>query len=428
MNRKSTFLVILLCGLLCLALVLRNGGLLLLTVPFLSYFVFGVWKAPDAVQLHAVRTIDKSSVNAGDPVESRISIQNRGAGPLNLSLEDRLFPSMLIISGQSSQRIRLEAGETTELRYQFTANRGVYTWRNIHVCASDPLGLFDLKAEVSAPGEVLVRPAPISFRPLRLKPRRTLPAAGPIPARLAGSGTDFWGVRTYRTGDSLRRLNWRLSARRPGKIFTNEYEREEIADYGLVLDARELTGAGEAGSDFFEYAVGAAAAFAEMFLKNGNRVSLLIYTKPIRSLFPGYGKVQLQRLQRSLARVKPGAYLPLNYLEYFPTRLFPSRSMIVVFSPVFPRDLEVYARLRAYGYDVLLISPDPVSYSARLLPVTDRSKFALRAARVERVTLLKRLLKMGVSVVDWQVEQPLDTLLNSSIRRGNRDLSREVLR
>jgi uncharacterized protein (DUF58 family) len=214
-----------------------------------------------------------------------------------------------------------------------------------------------------------------------------------------------------------------LTARHPRKLFTNEFEREEIADFGLILDTRIFTNSDTLEEDLFEYSVSAAASLSEIFLKTGNRVSLLVYGKPIISVFPGYGKKHLNLLQWNLARAKLGADLPFNYLEYFPARLFPTRSVIVVFSTVHPGDVDVYARLRAFGYEVLLISPDPVEYAARLFPSTEENNLASRAARVERVIQLKRLLKLGVTVIDWQVNKPLETILHKSvtdmIRRRN---------
>jgi hypothetical protein len=60
---------------------------------------------------------------------------------------------------------------------------------------------------------------------------------------------------------------------------------------------------------------------------------------------------------------------------------------------------------------VLLISPDLVDFAARGLPQTETNTLASRMARVERVIQLKRLLKLGVKVIDWQVSQPLEPLV-----------------
>jgi uncharacterized protein (DUF58 family) len=323
---------------------------------------------------------------------------------------------MAILDGKAQFRLSLQAGVIMELNYVSRAARGIYSWNSVHACASDPFGLFELHRDIPAPSEILVRPAPIHLRHVPLKPRSTLHAAGPISARLAGSGTDFWGVREYRTGDSLSRLNWRLAARHPHKLYTREYEQEEIADFGLILDARRMTNDDAMEETLFEYSVSAVASLSENFLKKGNRVALLIFGKSITVVFPGYGKKQFNLVLRNLARARLGANLSFGYLEYFPARLFPTRSQIVLVSTVDARDLETYARLRACGYDVLLISPDPIDYVARTLPLTETNTLAIRAARIERTVQLKQLLKMGVEVIDWQVTEPFDAVIQATAR------------
>lgn len=423
MNNKSLLIVLLTGGLILSALLIRDGMVLLLAIPFLVYLMVGVIQAPTDVTLAAERIIAKSSVSAHESFETRIVIENQGNILINIYLEDALFPAMTLVEGNARSRLSLQAGESAELNYAARAARGVYSWNTLHACASDPFGLFELKRDIPAFGEIIVRPAPIQLRHAPLKPRSTLHSAGSIPARRAGSGTDFWGIREYRAGDSLRHLNWRLAARHRRKFFTNEYEREEIGDFGLILDARRLSGDEALEKALFEHSVSAAAALSENFLKGGNRVALLIFGEAITPLFPGYGKRQLNFVLRNLARARLGANLPLGYLEYFPVRLFPSRSQIVIISAVDARDLETYARLRAFGYDVLLISPDPIEYAARRLPSTKISTLAVRAARVERVVQLKRLLKMGIQVIDWQVNESLEAVFHRverhTIHQGN---------
>ena len=417
MNKKTFLLVLLICGLFLAALSIRNGRLLLLTIPFLVYLIVGVLQAPGEVDLAAWRSIDKLGVTAGEPIVMQVVIDNQGIELVNILIKDKLHHSMTVLEGQKQCRLSLSPGETTQLDYKFQAARGVYSWDVVQVCVSDPFGLFEYKREIPAFGELLVLPAPMKTRPVMLNPRHTMHAPGPTPARLAGAGTNFWGVREYRSGDSLAQINWRLKARHPNKLFTNEFEREEIADFGLILDTRKLSSANSVEGALFEYSVSGAMSLAESFLKNGNRVSLLVYGKPISSVFPGYGKKHLHMLQRNLAHARLGEYIPFTYLAYFPTRLFPARSVIVIFSRVHRRDLEVYARLRSYGYDVLLISPDSVDYTSHMLPSNQINSLAVRLARVERVGQLQQLLQLGVKVVDWQVEKPLETVIHETVTR-----------
>lgn len=115
------------------------------------------------------------------------------------------------------------------------------------------------------------------------------------------------------------------------------------------------------------------------------------------------GKRQLNLIRLNLADAKQGAHLSLTYLEYSTIRLFPARSMLIVLSSLGIHDMETYAQLRGLGYEILVISPDPVDYVHRILPPTQINDWAVRAARRERRVQLKQLMKLGVKVIDWQI-------------------------
>jgi uncharacterized protein (DUF58 family) len=416
MNSKSSFVVLIIGSVLLFALLTRNGSVLVLALPFIVYLIIGLLGSPVELSIQVQRSTDKAEAVAGEPVKTQIVVENHGKALANLHLADAVPGGVNILEGQAKQTLALAAGENTTVEYVGTATRGLYTWHEIHATASDPFRLFEARRTIPAFAEVRVRPAPLKLEGVPIRPKETLHAPGPTAARLAGAGTDFWSVREYRVGDPLRRLNWRLAGRYPKRLFTNEYEGEEIADLGFIVDARRLTRAHEMENALFESSVAAATSLSEMFLNKGDRVALLIFGETTTSLFPGSGKKQLSLVTRHLARAKQGPNLSFRYLEYFPARLFPRRSILLAFSALDARDVETYARLRAFGYDILLISPNPVDYMGRKLPANEVNALAYRAARLERILLLKRLVKMGVGVIDWHVSQPLDIVLQRTAR------------
>ena len=158
---------------------------------------------------------------------------------------------------------------------------------------------------------IQVRPQIKKFKAISLRPQNTVHSPGSIPARLGGSGTDFFGIREYHSGDPLRTLDWRLTARHPHKLFSKEFEQEEIAEIGLILDARQRTDL-QSGmrNPVFEHSIGATASLAEMFLHQGHRVSLLVFGETMLNAFPGYGKTQLHRIMSCLSKAKIEARKP----------------------------------------------------------------------------------------------------------------------
>ena len=308
----------------------------------------------------------------------------------------------------------LESGEETILTYTFQAARGGFKWNTIHAAVSDPFGLFEIELDLPAEAEVLIQPRVKKFRSFPLRPAHTLHSPGSIPARMGGTGTDFWGVREYHAGDPLRRLDWRRVARHPRQIFTKEFEQEEIADIGLILDARQRSDFRCGDDSLFEHALRATSSLAELFLRRGNRVSLLMPGDQMTMVYPGYGKVQLNRIMHSLARARPGSNNQLS-LDHVPLRVFGSRALIVIVSPLTSSDLPVFPRLRARGNQVLLISPDWISFRRSSSPPDPAGRLAVRIARIERRLELRSIAQLGVRIIDWQVHQPLPPLVRDAL-------------
>jgi uncharacterized protein (DUF58 family) len=276
-----------------------------------------------------------------------------------------------------------------------------------------------LKRRQSFPvrGQLFILPPVTRIRRIAIRPRRTNVYSGTIPARLGGPGVEFFGVREYERGDPPAWINWNISARHPQGLYSNEFEQERVADVGIVLDGRLRTNIPRDGHSLFEYSVQAAASLADTFLAQGNRVGLLLYGKYLHWTFPGYGKIQRERILQMLARAEPGESQVFADLGHIPTQFFPAHSQIVLVSPLGPSDYVKLLQLRARGYQVMVISPDPVRFEMAYLPKRPESELAGRIVRMERSMLLQKLKHAGVQVLDWDVAKPFDQVGSGTLGR-----------
>ena len=214
-------------------------------------------------------------------------------------------------------------------------------------------------------------------------------------------------------------LDWRLTARHPRRFFTKEFEQEEIAEIGLILDARQRTNVCLGAKSLFEHSVEATASLAEMFLHQGHRVSLLVFGKTRLNAFPGYGKTQFQRILSCLSKAKVEAEDSTSaHLNFLPIRMFPSHALIIVISSLTATDRDLFQRLRAYGYQALLISPDPIDFVYPTLAQDITTRLAIRAVRIERRLQLNNIAQLQIPVIDWQVKQPLFPLVRNALTRA----------
>ncbi|MCS7062284.1 MAG: hypothetical protein RMN25_14155, partial [Anaerolineae bacterium] len=150
---------------------------------------------------------------------------------------------------------------------------------------------------------------------------------------------------------------------------------------------------------------------------------MVIYGGAITSVFPGYGRAQKVRILHALGRAATGHNEALHNLDRLPTRIFPAQSQIVFIGPLNRDDTALLTRMRARGYAVLVVSPDPIRFEAGRMAASQLEidpavqNMAVRMLEVERRLVLRRLRQAGVHVLDWDVTQPLDRSLDTGRQR-----------
>lgn len=416
MNRLL-LLSLLILSLILVGLTTLSGAWLALVIPLLIYLGAGLLYEPEALQLKVTRNLSADRASPNEPVTMKLSVTNAGSHVEEILVADAVPSSLTLIDREPKILASLRPGETVHLQYTLMGERGYYRFPGVRVTASEHLGLFTKQAMWEAPGQLFVLPEVIRLRRVEIRPRRTRVYSGLIPTRQGGPGVEFFGVRGYQPGDALRWINWKASARHPETLFINEFEQERVADVGLILDARRRSDIISREGSLFEHAIQATAALADAFLSGGNRVGLLIYGGHLDWTFPGYGKIQREKILRALARAMQGHSLVFEGLDYVPTRLFPPRSQLILVSPLVEEDLDMLIKLRAQGYPLLIISPDPISFEQKTLQTGEDIKLAARIARLERQLLLRRLRQAGAYIVDWNVEAPFHQAVHAALSR-----------
>ena len=415
---RSLLLGLLTYGLLLAGLFTLQGALLALALPLVTYLLMGYLRASEKIELQATRHLSVERTAPDQNVDVTVTVTNRGSSLDEILFEDLLPQGLTVRSGFSRHLLRFNKGESYTFAYTVSGPRGGYVFERLEARVNDHLAVSSSKVRVEAKGRLFVLPPLTRVRHIAIRPRRTRVYAGSIPARAGGSGTEFFGVREYQPGDPPSAINWRASARYTDTLYANEYQQERVADVGIVLDGRKLTNEFARGHSLFEYSVQAVASLADALLNQGNRVGLLLYASYLGWTFPGYGKLQRERILHALANAKTGESQVFSDLEYIPTRLFPPESQIVFVSPLNDEDLKPLIRLRAQGYDVLVVSPNPVKFELSYLSAsTENVDLAGRVIQMERLLLLQNLQRANIHVLDWDVSESFDLLVRKTFNR-----------
>jgi uncharacterized protein (DUF58 family) len=193
-----------------------------------------------------------------DPVAVSLQIINSKLRPAFLVTGQETCP--FAPPGEQNQPLfasSLFKNQTAHFDYQTTCyRRGLYTFSKIPLRSSGPFSLFSTRRTITVPTEILIYPA---FHPL--KRIRLLENRGFADRRVmrVGAGNEVIGTREYRSGDSLRQIHWRSTARL-GKFVVKEFSDDDQLTMTVVLDLSKQGSVGQGKFSTFETAVRLAAS------------------------------------------------------------------------------------------------------------------------------------------------------------------------
>ena len=256
-----------------------RGEFIALALPFVVYLLAGFLFAPEKIQLEATRHLSTERTSPNSEIEVTVTVTNRGSHLEEVLLDDIVPADLKVRTGQSRHLIQFLKDSTYTFSYKVTGPRGGYGFEMVKAKVNDHLRMTSREVQIEAKGQLFIFPPVTRLRHVAIRPRRTRVYAGTIPARVGGSGTEFFGVREYHPGDSPRAINWRASAHHAQDevLFANEFQQERVADVGIILDGRLRMNEFSHGHSLFEYSVQAAAALTDALLTQGNRVGMLVY-------------------------------------------------------------------------------------------------------------------------------------------------------
>jgi uncharacterized protein (DUF58 family) len=158
--------------------------------------------------------------------------------------------------------------------------------------------------------------------------------------RRRGEGTDFQQMREYRVGDSLRRIDWKATAR-ARKLVPREYQEERNQQLLVVVDTGRRMLASDGGLSHFDHALNAALVVAWLGLRQGDAVGLMASGGPSRWVAPKRGMGALDPLLRASYDLQP-APVATDYLALAGelVQRQPRRALVMLVSNVRDEDNE----------------------------------------------------------------------------------------
>ena len=364
---------------------------------------------------------------------ARVALRLRGAAKRvqHLRLHD-LHPGGWAVQGMPRALSLQPAGEL-QLDYVVTPDaRGQFRFEGCHALLRSPWQGWTSRRTIGAPSTVRVYPNFASLAELaRLSVELASRSVGARLQRRRGEGTEFQELRDYRVGDSLRKIDWKATARN-SRLISREYREERNQQVVLMLDCGRRMLAQDDQLAHFDHVLNASLALASIALREGDAVGMLACSgQQQRWLPPQQGSGGMDMLL--------GAGYDLQALPLATDYLAAAsalqahqrrRALVVLISNVRDEDdaeLRMAVSMLARRHLVMLVSLRELALDRAAGEPGDELETSIRSASAmhylaERERVHEALRREGVNTLDVSCSELSGALIERylSVKRSNR--------
>jgi uncharacterized protein (DUF58 family) len=260
------------------------------TVGGMAVALYMTWRylACDALTTRLALAIERQADKAGISKLAPVTITLAITPNVNVTgvFTDILPDGCDVVDGTNALELRMRKGEQTSLTYtvktdkrtDITIERSTLTIENdlfSHTCfiTSRPLELKQPVHAIAIEGG----PSGVSKEAITASVREL------YSTRSVGTSFEFSHLRPYVTGDPLKKIHWKASARLD-KLMTKQFFLDVTGELiqghiALVIDQGALMGRGAPGHTELDFAVNIASYFVKFAVSKGSKVSLVTYNE-----------------------------------------------------------------------------------------------------------------------------------------------------
>jgi uncharacterized protein (DUF58 family) len=199
------------------------------------------------------------------------------------------------------QTVQVPANEGALIGLPAVARRlGEISWAAQPVRVAGPLGLAWWSQRLQSPARSRVVPAMLSLKESSVGAA----SAGARISHAIGPGTRVEQLREYRSGDPLRVIDWRATARRR-QLVSRDFAEDQHLDVVVALDVGRASRIQCGQLDRLGHYVNAAARLAQHVVAQEDRIGLVIFgDQPLGVLPPTRGHVGVMGVRELLSQVQ----------------------------------------------------------------------------------------------------------------------------
>ena len=303
--------------------------LFLIVVTILDYIILFSRRQPVSVTREMS---DRLSNGDSNPVQ--LAVSNQYPFPVGLRIVDELPDQFQ--ERNFSLFVNLKGGEGQQLGYTLRpTERGEYLFHAINVFIKSPFRLIIRRKILDAETTVRVLPSYQALRQFELLAgANNLAEAGSKRIRKLGHSLEFEQIKEYVTGDDIRSLNWKATARKGGQLMVNNFTDEKSQQVYCLIDKGRVMKMPFDGMSLLDYAINATLVLSRVALIRQDKAGILTFADQIGTFLPaGRKSMQMSHILEILYNQQT-RYQETDYEKVYAmvrTRIT-QRSLIVLFT------------------------------------------------------------------------------------------------
>ena len=180
-------------------------------------------------------------------------------------------------------RTELMPAESRSLFYSLRpVERGEYLFHDLNVFVHTRLHLVVRRYKENAPVRVKVYPSYLSLKKFDLIAySNNLSESGRKKIRKIGQSVEFEQIREYVSGDDIRTINWKATARKGGHLMVNNYVDERSQQVYCIIDKGRVMKMPFDGMSLLDYAINATLILSRVALLRQDKAGIITFNENV---------------------------------------------------------------------------------------------------------------------------------------------------
>ena len=305
--------------------ILLFSFLLLLSADY--FFLFFMGKAP------RVKRLISDRLSNGDTNHIELQVVNRMNHTVHMEIIDEL-PEQFQLRDFILKR-NFKAREEQKIGFDLTPReRGMYNFGDTHLYISSGLGLVTRRFTAATARDIPVYPSYMQLKKYQLISQTAmLNEHGSKRMRKIGQSMEFEQIKDYVTGDDVRTLNWKATARK-GMLMINNYADEKSQQVFCIIDKGRLMKMPFGGLTLLDYAINSCLVMSNVCLQKQDRIGLITFADKMGAIIAADRKpIQRENILEALYRQQT-AFLESDFemLYLQVRRRIKQRSLLILYT------------------------------------------------------------------------------------------------